>query len=429
MYKARPSNRLIEQLPTRFKEYMKNLSPELEKGQFDKILNMDLAQDMKIFIHVLPSIPVFNDGGIKRVWNFILGVSDDVLSNEEFNTLSLKFIEFCEIQSLNNNHIRREILARKKQKIANKKKQRRRKNRDEEIVVEEISSNVEEIIVDGNENIELEILQIWPYAIGGYLRAITPENSIYTYPPMIDAVKYGKRRSILLLDVIEKIYNNNMRQIALQQLQNSDRDAKLITLASTVKYLTYYLKIEHSFFQCLVGDGYGDCYGKQLSINEELFIRLSAFMSCFNVDDDIVSDDEKACVLSTILYNVIDGLVRDDFNALVFLSFLHEYEILSWSAIENTDKVGVGVEKGKGKKYLKVNFEVKYTLIVDEFQWREWKDLFFNFDSVESQRNLEKLKEKIFDEENVELYAEMVKYVPKYSVLRRPGEDTFQMKL
>ena len=65
---------------------------------------------------------------------------------------------------------------------------------------------------------------MWPYVVGGYLRAITPEVAVYSYPHFADAQRlFGKQRSVLLLDVLDKIYNNNMRQIGIQRLaQNED---------------------------------------------------------------------------------------------------------------------------------------------------------------------------------------------------------------
>ncbi len=50
----KPSDRHIEQLDESFKMYVKNYAAELEKGQFDKILDMDLAQldDKKLYLYM-----------------------------------------------------------------------------------------------------------------------------------------------------------------------------------------------------------------------------------------------------------------------------------------------------------------------------------------------------------------------------------------
>eukprot|EP00488_Nonionellina_sp_1-RS-2012_P001840 TRINITY_DN3186_c0_g1_i1.p1 TRINITY_DN3186_c0_g1~~TRINITY_DN3186_c0_g1_i1.p1 ORF type:complete len:128 (-),score=39.39 TRINITY_DN3186_c0_g1_i1:135-518(-) len=97
--------------------------------------------------------------------------------------------------------------------------------------------------------IELEIMGVWPYAVGGYLRAITPEVAMYQYPPYRDAKKeYGKQRCVLLLDVLDKLYSNNMRQIGMQRLMDNEGGSKLITLKSTVTYISNGLNIEHTYF-------------------------------------------------------------------------------------------------------------------------------------------------------------------------------------
>ncbi|ETO22146.1 hypothetical protein RFI_15055 [Reticulomyxa filosa] len=72
-----------------FVNYTKKLRHELEKGQFETILKMDLAQDFEVFVHMLPSVAVFRDGGIKRAWVSIIGIVSKSLQTERLDIHSL----------------------------------------------------------------------------------------------------------------------------------------------------------------------------------------------------------------------------------------------------------------------------------------------------------------------------------------------------
>merc|ERR1712113_1359743 len=171
---------------------------------------MDLAQNddpenKDVFIHGLPTLAVFNDGGIKRAWNLMIGVVDHDLVPSSI-TLSEEFMEIMKMERIQSPHH-----------------------------------------LDDH-GIELEIVGIWPYVVAGYLRAITPEVAVYSYPHFADAQRvFGKQRSVLMLDVLDKLYTNSMRQIAVQRLDNHD-DAALITLKPTLQYLCHQLQLEHTHF-------------------------------------------------------------------------------------------------------------------------------------------------------------------------------------
>eukprot|EP01084_Bolivina_argentea_P046327 85313_1 len=360
------SDRYIEQLDESFKQYIKNYGSELEKGQFDKILDMDLAQNENnnnnIFVHGLPSIPIFNDGNIKRSWNFIIGIIDyELIDYSHDLNINMKFMNYINI-----------------------------------------FDNIQSLYHKKEHNIEFEIIGIWPYAIGGYLRGITPEIFKYIYPPYNDAKKtYGKQRCVLLLDVMEKLYNNNMRQIAIQKLINNDH-AQLITLKSLIKYIINIINIKHKYFN------QKNYMNKLYSVKQALFIRLNALIQC---------NDDYGCVLSALFYNIIQAFNRNNQNSLLFIAFLQNEKIIKWEKKENSNKDVINV-MNEGNDINKLN---------DEILWNEWKNKYFNSDV--DQQIIENMKNEFINNNDlIKLYKKSIRHVAKYSVLRRPGEDTFVLE-
>ena len=362
-----------------FKDYVKNYATELEKGQFDKILNMDLAQNdneenKDIFIHGLPTIAVFNDGGIKRAWNFIIGIIDhQLISQTKSITKNVVITDF--IQTM------------------------------------DISNGIQSKYHTKKHGIELEILGVWPYAVGGYLRVITPEVATYTYPPYQDAKKtYGKQRCVLLLDVLDKLYSNNMRQIGIQRLIDSDIAAKLITLQSTIKYLNNLLSIEHEYFHNR------NEYQRKHTLKQGLFIRLTAFIGCIDDDDKKNNDENKyGCLLSGVMYNIIEGINRNNQYSLLFLAVLKNEGLVEWiKKPENNKDVMSIMDNGKdvGKR------------LKDKTYWNELKGKYFDNDGNDDKLD-EILKQFVNNKDEIKLYKRAIRHVTKYSIVRRPGEDTF----
>eukprot|EP00485_Elphidium_margaritaceum_P017019 CAMPEP_0202730196 /NCGR_PEP_ID=MMETSP1385-20130828/186516_1 /ASSEMBLY_ACC=CAM_ASM_000861 /TAXON_ID=933848 /ORGANISM="Elphidium margaritaceum" /LENGTH=798 /DNA_ID=CAMNT_0049396469 /DNA_START=20 /DNA_END=2417 /DNA_ORIENTATION=+ len=401
----RPSDRHIEQLPDLFKDYVKTYAQELEKGQFDKILDMDLSQNdddknNEIFIHGLPSMAVFNDGGIKRAWCFILGVIDTeliphkrALQNTQQQT-ALDQIDLASIQSA----IKRALQQTQQQTAL------------DQIDLASIQS-----AHHAAHNIELEIVGVWPYAVAGYLRTITPEVATYTYPPFADAQKtYGKQRSVILLDVMDKLYVNNMRQIGIQRLHDND-DAKLITLQSTLKYRTNWLALQHRYFHNR------DEYGVQHTLPQALFIRVMAWIGCLEEDGDgeekvATTQSQYGCLLSGVMYHVLEGFNRDDRSSLLFLAMLEEESLLTWHKKEDN-----------GKDVMRI---VNVSQLQEKLQttpkiWNEWQRKYFN-GNVEHAVN-ELLDVWMKDTDKMKIYKRCIRHVSKYSVVRRPGEDTFAL--
>ncbi len=92
-----------------------------------EVLKIDLAQDMDIFLHTLPSLPVFNDGGIKRAWNLVVGM----VPHQLLTPLPLPHLP---------NRLRQFLKAMG--------------------------------ITDMTTNLELVIKPVWPYVVGGYVASI-----------------------------------------------------------------------------------------------------------------------------------------------------------------------------------------------------------------------------------------------------------------
>ena len=335
---------------------------------------MDLAQNdnidnRDIFIHGLPSIAVFNDGGIKRAWNFILGIIDHQLvrPNAVQNGKIIKaFIDRVDIGQFQSVHHRE------------------------------------------SHELELELLGVWPYAVGGYLRVITPEVSTFTYPPYSDAKRtYGKQRCVLLLDVLDKLYANNMRQIGVQRLIDND-DAKLITLQSTVQYLSNLLQIEFVYFHN------HDDVNLFHTLRQGLFIRFAALIEC--VDAAVDDNDENAygCILSGVMFNVIEGFSRDNPFSLALIAFLQKEGLIKWDKKSENGKDVMNVMHG-GKDL---------SVLRDENLWSKWKEKYFGKGDDDSV--VQELKNELIGDENMmKIYKRIIRHVPKYSVVRRPGEDTF----
>jgi len=380
----KPSDRHIEQLPGMFKDYVKAYAAELEKGQFEEILNMDLAQNdnvenKDVFIHGLPTLSVFNDGGIKRAWNMIIGVVDHDLmpapSTQHHTARTMAFMERMKMEQIQAPHHR------------------------------------------AAHGIELEIVGIWPYAVGGYLRAITPEVAVYRYPHFADAVRvFGKQRSVLLLDVLDKLYNNNMRQIGIQRLVHSD-DANLITLKSTVQYLCNMLSIEHRHFHDR------DEHGRAHSLTQGVFIRLTALVQCAVSGDD--GEDKKdgnggneqyGCLLSGVMFHIIEGIVREDSYSLTLIALLEKEGLIEWTQSATKKKDIVNVVHGEEMK--------RWT---EEREWKQWREGYFGSDGAEE--TLTALQREFEADETVQKrYARITRHISKYAVLQRPGEDTFVLQ-
>ena len=350
-----------------FKEYVKSYAAELEKGQFEEILNMDLAQNddaenKDVFIHGLPTLAVFNDGGIKRAWNLMIGVVDHDLVPPSI-TPSAAFMETMKMEQIQSPHH-----------------------------------------LDAH-GIELEIVGIWPYVVGGYLRAITPEVAVYSYPHFADAQRvFGKQRSVLMLDVLDKIYNNNMRQIGIQRLIRS-KDANLITLKSTVRYLCSMLQIEHSSFHNR------DEYGREHSLIQGLFIRLAAFVECA-VSEGTSHEEQYGCLLSGVMFHFVEGIVREDPYSLTMIAFLEKEGLIEWTQSGNKKDV-VNVVHGE---------EIKRWTEVTE--WTTWREQYFG--GKEAEEKIQRLKDDFEgNKEAQKRYARITRHISKYAVLHRPGEDTF----
>lgn len=357
-----------------FKEYVKSYAAELEKGQFEDILNMDLAQNddpenRDVFIHGLPTLGVFNDGGIKRAWNLIIGIVDHHLipsPTTDANGQSMQFMDHMKLEQIQSPHHRE------------------------------------------SHGIELEIVGVWPYVVGGYLRAITPEVAVYSYPHFADAQRlFGKQRSVLMLDVLDKIYNGNMRQIGIQRLVHNE-DANLITLKSTVQYLWNMLQIEHRHFHNR------DEHGRVHSLTQGLFIRMTALVQCV-LSGKAEAKEQYGCLLSGVMFHIIEGIVREDPYSLTVVAVLEKEGLIEWTQNDNKKDV-VNVVHGESIK--------RWT---EQSEWTAWRELYFVGEGV-GQR-VEALKLDFESDKNVrKRYARITRHISKYAVLRRPGEDTFVLQ-
>ena len=241
------------------------------------------------------------------------------------------------------------------------------------------------------------------------MRAITPELATYSYPPYEDAKReYGKQRCVLLLDVLDKAYANHMRQNGIQRLQSSD-DARLITLQSTIDYLASLLRIEFVHFH---NHDDGDSFH---TVQQGLFIRFAALIECVADDKGAGSGSGSgyACVLSAVMLNVIEGFARDNPFSLALLAFLQNEGLIAWEKKGGSGKDVMNVmDGGNGLEALR-----------DETRWQDWNEKYFG---NAGNAPVEELKNGLLaDRDMMKLYKRLIRHVPRYSVVRRPGEDTF----
>ena len=327
----------------------------------------DQAENRDVFIHGLPTLAVFNDGGIKRAWNLIIGIVDyDLVPPPVPHAQSLSFVEQLGMRLIQSPH------------------------------------HVEA------HGIELEVVGVWPYVVGGYLRAITPEVAVYSYPHFADAQRlFGKQRSVLLLDVLDKIYNNNMRQIGIQRLAQNE-DAKLITLKSTVHYLCNMLRLQHRHFH------HRDEHGRTHSLTQGLFIRLAAMVQCAASSEG--EEERYGCLLSGVMFNIVEGIVRENPYSLALIAFLEKEGLVEWTQSATKKKDVVHVAHGKEME--------RWT---DGAEWSAWRERYF--ESEGAAERVATLQRDFESNKDVQKrYARITRHISKYAVLQRPGEDTFVLQ-
>lgn len=408
---------------------------ETEKGEFDKVLRSDLSQDMNLFFHALPSVAVFRDGQLKRAWNMIIGVWDKHILDSDSGS-----------RKKGSNTVEKlDFTSRASGAPRNKRKF---------LYFYGLLSNDNLGITESNlahaAEISLEIVPVWPYTVGGWLRAMTPELAFYSYPnEHDDCIKVGGiKRSVVLLDVIVTIYSNNMRSIADNKFYNRN-DAKLITLQSVLQYVYNMLTIQHNYFynRYITEDNIMFPFDSSLNENQGVFVRLGALIACNDVNEesDNGSDgdrDVEACLLSGVMYNVIDGFVRENEYAQHLLLFLDKYSIFEFSDIDEES----------GKKLANPKLKFNFDKLLNENEWKTWKNEYFEvsndntnglsefetmlqhyylwkYNKVGSDTRTRKSKRKRLDDERniIDDLFSLVRNIPKYSVVARPGEDSFQL--
>ncbi|ETO22147.1 hypothetical protein RFI_15056 [Reticulomyxa filosa] len=250
---------------------------------------------------------------------------------------------------------------------------------------------------------------------GGYLRAITPEEAVYTYPSKSDAVTMGKRRSVLLLDVIDRVYSNTIRQIGMQRLENSD-DANRLTLQSIVQYLSNLLQLEHYFMP--IQDN-----TKETQVMNEVAAKFVSLLACLNQD----GGDSYPCLMSGILYNMLEGFVRRDLSSQILILLLEEEKGIEWKDINNKH---ILLFDHKNKLWDVQNLSQHKKLSPQsQSSWQELFQKYFKDDHVRGQQFhafLKLLEDKQPKKENArQRYERLFRLVPKYVLIRRPGEDNF----
>merc|ERR1712129_572844 len=188
-----------------------------------------------------------------------------------------------------------------------------------------------------------------------------------------------------------------------QRLMNND-DAKLITLQSTIQYLSQVLTIEHVHFHN------HDDANLYHTLKQGLFIRLSALIGCVDGSESVYG-----CVLSAVMYNIIEGFVSDNPFSLAFVAFLQQEGLINWTKKSENGKDVINVMNG-GEDLNALN---------DDGLWKKWNQKYF---STNDAAIVGKLKDELLENEDMmKLYKRMVRHNSKYSVVRRPGEDTFQL--
>merc|ERR1712087_28238 len=154
-----------------------------------------------------------------------------------------------------------------------------------------------------------------------------PEVAVYSYPHFADAQRlFGKQRTVLLLDVMDKLYTNSMRQIAVQRLDKHD-EASLITLKSTLQYLCHQLELEHRHFHLR------DEFDSAHTAVQGLFVRLASMVQCVEGIEGIrlPSDEQYGCLLSGYMFNVVEGIVRGNPHSLLLIAFLEKEGLVQWT--------------------------------------------------------------------------------------------------
>ena len=425
---------ITQQLDSDFVEFLDYFCNETEKGQFDKVLSSDLSQDLNIFFHGLPTIRAFRDTGIKKAWNLIVGVWDKTL---------LSNVQHIDITDAS----RSSIPATHDTKLFLKF----------ESMFFDNYLNPDPRNIGFAKKINLEIVPVWPYTVGGWLRTQTPELAIYSYPDHLDSLKYEMKRVVLLLDVIVQLYVNNMRGIGDNKFLERN-SAKLITLQSILQYLSNYLTIEHNYFynpnSIMFPFDDTEHENNIMNTKRSVFSRLGALIACSDVNGGISKEstkefeletNTKACLLSGVMYNLIDGFVREMEDSQYFILFLNNIGVFKQVTVD---------KDGKELKTAKIQFDFEKLLNGNE--WKKWEGEFFNdkkdkfeemksiiqdyyefkFGNIESHlrdsdgSTRKKLKRKRKKEERSimdELFS-LVRNLAKYAIVARPGEDSYLLE-
>lgn len=234
--------------------------------------------------------------------------------------------------------------------------------------------------------------------LGGYLRAKTPEQAIFTYPPETEVEVLKIKRTILFLDVLEKIYSNRMRQIGLHSLTTAD--VQLTTLQSTTQYLTQLLYLQH--YLIFPSNPSFNLYRKSL------FQRFGAFITCFDHVNNI-----RSCLLSGIMYEIILAFVENNLKSQLFLKMLYDNHILTTSNDNNDSTL------------INLNLDILIGQQDNLSQlWSNWLNA-MDHDIFILQNNNQQWEKQFKRIDLFQRIKRLTNSLPPFSLVRRFGEDTF----
>ncbi len=143
---------------------------------------------------------------------------------------------------------------------------------------------------------------------------------------------------------------------------------------------------------------------------------LKAFCEKYAVeggkDGITINDLSHSCLLSGVFYNIMEGFVRGDRASKLFIVFLEKYGYLTWQKDENTKKETMRVNIMEGSLVGSSRPGI----------WDEWQRLYFGKGETEGLKELERM---LWEGNRKKRYERMTRHANKYSIVRRPGEDSF----
>merc|ERR1719334_1046570 len=128
-------------------------------------------------------------------------------------------------------------------------------------------------------------------------------------------------------------------------------------------------------------------------------------------DDNGSDGDDDGCALSAVLMNAVEGVAKGDDEATLFLAFAEREGVAEWIDEDGHQKLRVNAER-----------------VADEKAWAQWKTTYFIGDGAAEETVERMLKEFVGDAEKMKVYQRMTRHIPRYAVLRRPGEDTLVLE-